>query len=240
MFTWDELRGFLKIAQLYAPPAYSSIVKVMTALRTPQEARQNAIPLLHTTLEQLIAANIDFKGAFPKHKIMLGYINLVHEDFENQAIQFLMQLYALIKINIYKGESPAKARLKEEDLLAHLDIITASLIAEVVAEMDSYREIQMFKTLTAKSRQLLYKKNEPHDRLSQPRETSTDTPSAAERPASPATTARNLVGLGAIFDKMGAALKDVKSGVTDAMLSSLPSLPDSDSETDDRASPTPP
>ncbi len=52
MYSWSELLGFLKVTQLYAPSAYSPFVKLMLALRTPQEARQQAISLLRETLEQ--------------------------------------------------------------------------------------------------------------------------------------------------------------------------------------------
>lgn len=236
--TWGDLRGFLKIMQLYAPSAYLHFVKLMLALRTPRDAGRNAIPLLRETLKELTASKIDFKDVFPRHHIVLKYIELLQQDFQNQGVPFLMQLYALIKKNIYRDESPAATPLNEETLLVYLDFITISLKSEVETEMSWYKHKQEHKHLVTKAEQLSAEKSELEERLfhSSATEAAASSSSVKDRPASPATTARNLIRLSTIFDKMGAALGDMRESLSAAMDSFLATQPVDDCESDPKLS----
>ena len=181
----------------------------MLALRTTQEARRDAIPLLRETLKQLIDSQVDFLSIFSKHKQLFIIVNLVQQDFETQAIPFLMRLNALMKSNIYRHESPDKVLLREEDLLSHLNLITNSLESGIKSEMLVYPSRQTIDRLFVGAERLSAEKRQLDARLSRVRAEGTAS-SAEDRPASPETTARNIARMRGIFNNMRAAFDNIE------------------------------
>lgn len=168
---------------------------------------------------------------------MFGYIELLQHDFKNQGVLFLLRLYALIKKNIYRDESPAATPLNEETLLVYLDLITTALTSDVEAEMDWYRQKQKLNDLVTNATQISSEKNELEERLFHSRAIEAAASSCVkDRPASPATIARNLVRLSAIFDKMDVVLGDIMESLSVAVDSFLATQSGDDLKSDSKLS----